>query len=85
MAHESVPLSLRRKVVLIFDQDVLTPTNVSPEIDEAYEKSYKSAYKVAAWAALNICHKDNDHVFLTCVIKEDKLLDPAVVSEIVNS
>ncbi|OMJ09347.1 hypothetical protein AYI70_g10970 [Smittium culicis] len=84
MTEKSTPLSLRRKIVLIFDQDILTPTQVSSETDELYERSYKSAYKMAAWTALNICHKDNDHVFLTCCIKEDKIFDPAVVSEIIN-
>ncbi|OMJ27398.1 hypothetical protein AYI69_g3165 [Smittium culicis] len=85
MTGKSTPLSLRRKIVLIFDQDILTPTQVSSETDELYERSYKSAYKMAAWTALNICHKDNDHIFLTCCIKEDKIFDPAVVSEIINN
>ncbi|PVU97230.1 hypothetical protein BB559_002103 [Furculomyces boomerangus] len=83
--EDSIPLSLRRKIVLIFDQDVLTPSTVDKAGDEEYERLYKSAYKMAAYVIANVVKKSHDHVFLTCCITEDKYLDPAIVSEIVNN
>ncbi|PVU94897.1 hypothetical protein BB561_002196 [Smittium simulii] len=83
----SVPLSLRRKVMLIFDQDLLSPGHVEieGERDNMYQERLNNAYKMAAWAADNIIKAETDHVFLSCCIKNDKFFDPAVVSELINN
>ncbi|PVV01312.1 hypothetical protein BB560_004272 [Smittium megazygosporum] len=80
-----VPLALRRKIVILIDQDLLTPSQAGEEKDELFENNLKQVHKCVAWVVENVVRKNSDHIFLASIIKEDRFFEPAVLSEIFNN
>ncbi|KAJ2523301.1 hypothetical protein GGI11_000198 [Coemansia sp. RSA 2049] len=96
-----VPLSLRRKIVIALDSDLLVPAILanqtaggtaesSEDVNQATQSRF-STFKTVAWAKANIIRESEDHVFLiTCVNPEASSatagqLDTATIASMWNS
>ncbi|KAJ2776796.1 hypothetical protein H4R18_005478 [Coemansia javaensis] len=65
---EHVPLSLRRKIVIALDSQLLLSKTPAESDGEADMQGRFQAFKTVAWAKANIVRAHEDHVFLvTCV------------------
>ncbi|KAJ2861747.1 hypothetical protein GGH94_004707 [Coemansia aciculifera] len=78
----SIPLSLRRKVVIALDAD-----QVSPATDdvEATTQSRFLSFKTVAWCKANILRPTHDHVFLITSIDPTAIFDGGVLSAMWSS
>ncbi|KAI8319491.1 hypothetical protein GQ54DRAFT_313528 [Martensiomyces pterosporus] len=78
-----IPLSLRRKLVIALDADVLAAParpDTSEEASEAVDNRYAS-FKTVAWIKANIIRPMQDHVFLvTSVDPNAAPIDTATIS-----
>ncbi|KAJ2761261.1 hypothetical protein H4S06_001296 [Coemansia sp. BCRC 34490] len=97
-ASKHVPLSLRRKIVIALDSDLLVPAILasqaesSEDVNQATQSRF-STFKTVAWAKANIIRESEDHVFLiTCVNPEassaaaaGRLVDTATIASMWNS
>ncbi|KAJ2779955.1 hypothetical protein GGI15_003718, partial [Coemansia interrupta] len=81
MSSQHVPLSLRRKIVIALDPELLVPPPVTDDTAEAANSAASNrflSFKTVAWAKANIIRPTDDHVFLVTSI--DPTADKTVVS-----
>ncbi|KAJ1679134.1 hypothetical protein EV182_002662 [Spiromyces aspiralis] len=80
-----IPLSLRRKIVVVFDAGRLVPQALTPQEEERAEGEFANAVKMLAWIKANILRRSKDHVFLVAVLNNTKVFDKSVISEVFYS
>ncbi|KAJ2021035.1 hypothetical protein GGI10_003661 [Coemansia sp. RSA 2530] len=71
----SIPLSLRRKVVIALDGD-----HVSPVTDGDTGESRYDSFKTVAWCKANLLRAHQDHVFLVTSLDAASAFDGGVLS-----
>ncbi|KAJ1877789.1 hypothetical protein LPJ57_003768 [Coemansia sp. RSA 486] len=79
-----IPLSLRRKIVIALDPDLLIPAPITDDTPEAASGSTTNrflTFKTVAWAKANLIRPTEDHVFLvTCIDPASSAMDSGVLS-----
>ncbi|KAJ1842883.1 hypothetical protein LPJ73_005658 [Coemansia sp. RSA 2703] len=71
MSTHHVPLSLRRKIVIALDPELLVPPPITDDTAEAANSAASNrflSFKTVAWAKANIIRATEDHVFLVTSI-----------------
>ncbi|KAJ2340692.1 hypothetical protein GGH92_006149 [Coemansia sp. RSA 2673] len=79
----SIPLSLRRKVVIALDADQVSPSTTTDV--EATTQSRFLSFKTVAWCKANILRAEQDHVFLITSIDPTAVFDGGVLSAMWSS
>ncbi|KAJ1644388.1 hypothetical protein J3B02_002436 [Coemansia erecta] len=70
-SQQYIPLSLRRKIVIALDCDLLIPPPITDDTPESASGSASNrflTFKTVAWAKANIIRPTEDHVFLVTAI-----------------
>ncbi|KAI9500871.1 hypothetical protein GGI25_005017 [Coemansia spiralis] len=87
-SSKHIPLSLRRKLVIALDGDVLVSANSSESSEDVNRetKNRFATFKTVAWVKANIIRPSEDHVFLmTCIDPSSGAIDTATVTAMWNS
>ncbi|KAJ1820444.1 hypothetical protein LPJ56_001344 [Coemansia sp. RSA 2599] len=87
--QQYIPLSLRRKIVIALDPELLIPPPISDDTPEAASGSTANrflAFKTVAWAKANLIRPAEDHVFLvTSIDPTSSAVDTGVLSAVWTS